>query len=69
MRHWQAREITIEADPPQSVQMDGELAGQTPVTIRVVPGWVGILTAAERFDKNLVNGHSIRSIDEQIMKN
>ena len=46
MRHWQAREITIEADPPQSVQMDGELAGQTPVTIRVVPGWVGILTAA-----------------------
>ena len=46
MRHWQAREIAIEADPPQSVQMDGELAGQTPVTIRVVPGWVGILTAA-----------------------
>ncbi len=46
IRHWQAREITIEADPPQSVQMDGELAGQTPVTIRVVPGWVGILTAA-----------------------
>ena len=46
IRHWQAREITIEADPPQSVQMDGELAGQTPVSIRVVPGWVGILTAA-----------------------
>lgn len=46
LQHWQAREITIEADPPQSVQMDGELAGQTPVTIRVVPGWVRILTAA-----------------------
>jgi YegS/Rv2252/BmrU family lipid kinase len=46
IRHWQAREITIEADPPQSVQMDGELAGQTPVSMRVVPGWVGILTAA-----------------------
>lgn len=46
IRHWQAKEITIEADPPQSVQMDGELVGQTPVTIRVVPGWIKILTAA-----------------------
>ncbi len=46
IRHWQAREITIEADPPQPVQMDGELAGQTPVSIQVVPGWVRILTPA-----------------------
>lgn len=44
--HRQAREITIEADPPQPVQMDGELAGETPVTIQVVPGYVGILTSA-----------------------
>ncbi len=44
--HMQAREITIEADPPQPVQMDGELAGETPVSIRVVPGLVRILTAA-----------------------
>ena len=42
--HWQAREITIDADPPQSVQTDGELAGYTPVSIQVVPGWVRILT-------------------------
>ena len=44
--HWQAREITIEADPPQPVQMDGELAGETPVSVQVVPGLVRILTAA-----------------------
>jgi diacylglycerol kinase (ATP) len=44
--HWQAHEITIEADPPQPVQMDGELAGETPVNIEVVPGLVHILAAA-----------------------
>jgi YegS/Rv2252/BmrU family lipid kinase len=44
--HWQAREITIEADPPQPVQMDGELAGETPVSVQVVPGLVRILAPA-----------------------
>lgn len=44
--HWQAREITIETDPPQPVQMDGELTGETPVSIQVVPGFVRILSAA-----------------------
>ncbi len=46
IQHWQAHEITIEADPPQPVVIDGELAGQTPVSVRVVPGVVRILTAA-----------------------
>jgi len=45
VHHWQAREITIEADPPQPVQMDGELAGDTPVSIQVAPGLVPILTS------------------------
>ena len=44
--HWQAREITIEADPPQPVQMDGEMAGETPVSVQVIPGLVRILTSA-----------------------
>ncbi|MCP4164780.1 MAG: hypothetical protein GY759_02665 [Chloroflexi bacterium] len=34
---WQGREITIEADPPQSVWIDGEAYGQTPVTVQVIP--------------------------------
>jgi YegS/Rv2252/BmrU family lipid kinase len=46
IHHWQAREISIEADPPQPVQMDGELAGESPVSIQVVPGLVRILTPA-----------------------
>ena len=43
LHHWQAREIIIEADPPQPVQMDGEMVGETPVNIRVVPRLVRIL--------------------------
>jgi YegS/Rv2252/BmrU family lipid kinase len=46
IQHWQAREISIEADPPQPVVIDGELAGQTPVSVRVVPGLVNVLTPA-----------------------
>jgi YegS/Rv2252/BmrU family lipid kinase len=34
---WQGREITIDADPPQPLWLDGEHYGETPVTIKVVP--------------------------------
>lgn len=44
--HFQAREITIEADPPMAVQIDGDAAGVTPVTASVMPGGVHILTPA-----------------------
>jgi YegS/Rv2252/BmrU family lipid kinase len=37
------REVTIEASPPLPVQADGEVVGQTPVTIRVVPGVVRVV--------------------------
>jgi YegS/Rv2252/BmrU family lipid kinase len=47
IHHWQAREITIETDSPQPVQMDGELAGETPVNIQVVPGFVRVLSPAQ----------------------
>ena len=43
--HWQAKDITIEADPPQPVQIDGEMAGETPVYIRVIPQALGVLIA------------------------
>jgi YegS/Rv2252/BmrU family lipid kinase len=34
---WQVREATINADPPQKVQVDGEILMETPVTARVLP--------------------------------
>jgi len=35
--HWQGREVSVTADPPQSVQLDGEVVGQTPVEARILP--------------------------------
>jgi diacylglycerol kinase (ATP) len=35
---WQGREITLEADPPQDVWVDGEEFGPTPITAKVMPG-------------------------------
>ena len=42
--HWQAEEIYIETDPPQSIQVDGEVGWQTPVSIKVVPQAVKVIT-------------------------
>ncbi len=35
--HWQGKEIMLEADPPQTVWIDGEELGPTPVTVKVLP--------------------------------
>jgi diacylglycerol kinase (ATP) len=43
LQHWQVREVRIEADPLQSVQLDGELTGQTPVTMKILPEAVKII--------------------------
>lgn len=42
--HWQAKEIKISTDPPQNIQVDGEVGWQTPVSIKVVPQAVKVLT-------------------------
>jgi YegS/Rv2252/BmrU family lipid kinase len=44
VHHWQAKEISIRTDPPQNIQVDGEVGWETPVTIKVVPGAVRVLT-------------------------
>ncbi len=43
MIYFQAREIRIEADPPVISQVDGDVAGTTPLVARVVPGGVNVL--------------------------
>lgn len=40
---WQAREVRIESDDPQHVHADGEIAGQTPVTVRIATGAVRVI--------------------------
>jgi YegS/Rv2252/BmrU family lipid kinase len=41
--HWQARQITIATDPPQAVIADGESWGETPITMKVLPGVVRVI--------------------------
>jgi len=45
--HWQACQIAIEASPSQLVHLDGEMWGETPVTVKVLPGVLPILTPGE----------------------
>lgn len=41
--HWQARQISVDANPVQPIQVDGEIGWQTPVAINVIPGAVRVL--------------------------
>jgi diacylglycerol kinase (ATP) len=43
LQHWRVKKATIRSDPPQSVQVDGEILEKTPVAVEVVPHAVRIL--------------------------
>lgn len=43
VEHWQVRQVSVVADPPQSVEGDGEDMGQTPIEIEVLPRAVRII--------------------------
>lgn len=43
VQHWRARTIDIDAEPPQRVQGDGNVFGETPLRARVAPGALRIL--------------------------
>jgi len=43
LQHWQGREITLVAKPNQTIQADGEVLGQTPVSAKVLPGVVRVI--------------------------
>ncbi|MFO7624175.1 MAG: diacylglycerol kinase family lipid kinase [Anaerolineales bacterium] len=47
LKQWQVREVTIESEPNQPVQLDGELIGQTPVTVKILPEAVQIIIPPE----------------------
>ena len=48
IHHRQGREIRIECDPPQTVQGDGEIWDDTPISVRVLPGVLPILTSPDQ---------------------
>ncbi len=44
LQHWQVGEVTIATNPPQTVQADGEILGHTPISARIIPHAVHVLT-------------------------
>jgi YegS/Rv2252/BmrU family lipid kinase len=44
LKHWQGREFHIESDPPQGIQGDGEVWGFTPITVKVLPAVLPVMT-------------------------
>lgn len=47
LQHIQGREITVLAEPNQSVQADGEVLEQTPLTARVLPGVIQVIVPGD----------------------
>jgi diacylglycerol kinase (ATP) len=45
---WDGREIHLEADPPQPVQVDGEMIGMTPVRASIRPGALSVIVPSIR---------------------
>lgn len=41
--HWQAQKITIEVEPSQPVQVDGEMVGDTPISADIIPGALRVI--------------------------
>jgi diacylglycerol kinase family enzyme len=44
--HWRGKEITLEADTPQDVWIDGEIDGKTPFTTTAIPQAIEIVVPA-----------------------
>jgi diacylglycerol kinase (ATP) len=47
IQHWQGHEIAIVAEPPEAVAFGADIVAQTPVTIRVIPGALQVVTPDE----------------------
>ena len=43
IRHWQGKEIVVSSDPPSIVQCDGEMIGETPKRISILPAAIQVV--------------------------
>ena len=46
MQHWQAARVTVETEPAQAIQVDGELSEAGAVHAAVIPGAIRVLVPA-----------------------
>lgn len=49
-QHWQAREVTVTADPPQTVECDGEIIDPTPFRAAILPQAIRVVIPAPASD-------------------
>jgi diacylglycerol kinase family enzyme len=47
MPHWKGKDIHIVSEPSQGVQADGELIGNSPVHIQVLPAAIKVIIPPE----------------------
>jgi diacylglycerol kinase (ATP) len=47
VRHWQARDIHIKTSPSIEVQCDGDMIGETPIDVKIIPGAVHVIVPRE----------------------
>lgn len=46
LQHWQAREISVSVEPPQSVTVDGEILAFEKIDVRVIPAAIPVIVPA-----------------------
>ena len=44
VRHWQAKEIVVRTTPISPVQCDGEMIGNTPKHVKILPAAIQVVT-------------------------
>jgi diacylglycerol kinase (ATP) len=48
VKHWQGRNISVIANPEQTVQCDGEVLGKMPLHVGIIPGAIRILVPGKK---------------------
>jgi diacylglycerol kinase family enzyme len=48
VKHWQGKDISVYANPEQTVQCDGEVLGKMPLHIRIIPGAIKVVVPAKK---------------------
>jgi YegS/Rv2252/BmrU family lipid kinase len=43
LQHWRIRRVTIDVHPPQTVQVDGDNLGKTPINVVCIPGTLKVV--------------------------
>jgi len=53
IRHWQGKEIEIKSEPKSSVQCDGEMIGETPMKISILPAALHVVVPPPPLQANV----------------